>query len=187
MNTTSLIGTTGSLDFNFNPGPLVTQSAYAEILNLIGGGVSGAASLTGNASGSLPGTVTLDNGAAFNDYFQGFTYGSSLMFQVSLYGPALSAPNGTASSGSTFAFSLFSDLAGTVPAFTTDTTDGFGYLIDVNLDGSTTVTNYLYQTTAVPEPSTLGLVVATSLSAFVARAARGRAARPFPVCQIEPI
>ena len=94
--------------------------------------------------------MTFDNGTAFNDYFEGFTYGSTLSFQVSLYGPALSSPDGTSTSGSTFAFSMFSDAAGTMPVLTTDTTDGFAFTIDVNLDGTTTVTNFSAQTTVVP-------------------------------------
>jgi hypothetical protein len=44
----------------------------------------------------------------------------------SLYGPALSAPDADLyNSGSTFAFSMFSDDAGTVPALT-ENTDGCG-------------------------------------------------------------
>ena len=53
--------------------------------------------------------VTFGNGTAFNDFFEGFTYGSKLSFHASLFGPALSSPDGTATSGSTFAFSMFSD------------------------------------------------------------------------------
>jgi len=92
------------------------------------------------------------NGTAFNDYFDGFTLGSTMSCQVSLYGPALSSPDGVSTSGSsTFAFSMFSDAAGTIPALTTDTTDGFAFTVDVNLDGTTTATNFSSQTTVVPE------------------------------------
>ena len=110
--------------------------------------------------------MTFDNGTVFNDYFEGFTFGSTLSFQVSLYGPALSSPDGMSTSGSTFAFSMFSDAAGTIPALTTDTTDGFAFTADVNLDGTTPVTNFSTQTTvipaipAVPEPGTLPLMAA---------------------------
>jgi hypothetical protein len=85
--------------------------------------------------------------------------------QISLYGPALSSPDGTATSGSTFAFSTFSDAAGTMPVLTNNTSEGFAFTIDVNLDGTTTVTNFSAQTTvvpptppAIPEPSTLSLM-----------------------------
>jgi len=164
VNTSSIAGTNGSLDFNFNPGPLVTQAASLQILGFAtgptDGTLAGGPTLTGDITGALPGTLTFDNGTGFNDYFEGFTYGKNLLFDVSLYGPALSSPNGTSTSGSTFAFSMFSNAAGTIPALTTDTTDGFAFKVDVNLDGTTTVTNFSSQTTigVVPEPSTLALL-----------------------------
>jgi hypothetical protein len=166
VDSSSISGTAGSFDFEFNPGPLVTQAASAQILNFTSNGtLAGSPVLTGDVAGSLPGTVTFDNGTAFNDYFEGFTYGSTLSFQVSLFGPALSSPDGTSTSGSTFAFSMFSDAAGTMPVLTNDTVDGFAFTIDVNLDGSTTVANSSAQTTvtpattpSVPEPGTLTLL-----------------------------
>jgi hypothetical protein len=165
VDTSSISGTAGSLDFNFNPGPLVTQSASLQILNFTSDGtLAGSPVLTGDVTGALPGTVMFDNGTAFNDYFEGFTYGSTLSFQVSLFGPALSSPDGTSTSGSAFAFSMFSDAAGTIPALTTATTDGFAFTANVNLDGTTLVTNSSEQTTvvpttpAVPEPGTVPLM-----------------------------
>lgn len=171
VDTSSIFGTAGSLDFNFNPGPLVIQAASLQILNFTSNGtlVNCAANVqgfcpTGDVSGQLPATVTFDNGTVFNDYFDDFTFGSTLSFQVSLYGPALSSPDGTSTSGSTFAFSMFSDRAGTVPVLTSDTTDGFAFTVDVNLDGTTTVNNFSSQTdvvsgtSTVPEPSSLALL-----------------------------
>jgi PEP-CTERM motif len=108
--------------------------------------------------------LTFDNGSAFNDYFDDFTFGTTISFGVSLYGPALSAPDGVSTSGSTFAFSMFSDALGTIPVLTTDTTDGFASTVAVNLDGTTTVTDFSLQTSVVPqtspvpEPSNLVLV-----------------------------
>jgi hypothetical protein len=166
VNTSSVSGTAGSLDFEFNPGPLVTQAASLQILSFASdGSLAGSPALTGNVAGALPATVTFDNGTAFNDYFEGLTYGSTLSFHASLFGPALSVPDGTSTSGSTFAFSMFSDAAGTMPTLTTNTTEGFAFTIDVNLDGTTTVTNFSAQTTVVPattpiipEPNTLLLM-----------------------------
>ena len=144
----------------------MTQSASLQILNFTSNGtLAGSPTLTGDVAGALPGTVNFDNGTAFNDYFEGFTYGSTLSFQVNLFGPALSSPDGTSTSGSTFAFSMFSDAAGTMPTLTTNTTEGFAATIDVNLDGTTTVAISSAQTTvvpasapAIPEPSTLSLM-----------------------------
>lgn len=170
INTSSIAGVAGSLDFNFSPGPLTTQAASLQILGLSSDGTSvGPPALTGDVSGVLPSTLTFDNGTVFNDYFEGFTYGSTLSFDVSLYGPALSSPDGVSTSGSLFAFSMFSDAAGTTPALTNDTTDGFAFIVNVNPDGSTTLTDYSDQTSvgpetsATPEPGSL-LLVASGLA-----------------------
>jgi hypothetical protein len=171
VDTSSIFGTAGSLDFNFNPGPLVTQAASLQIFSFTSDGmVAGSPTLTGDVAGTLPATLTFDNGTGFNDYFEDFTFGSTLSFNVYLYGPALSSSDGVSTSGSTFAFSMFSDAAGTIPALTTDTTDGFAVTVDVNLDGSTTVNNFSMQTTVipvtstVPEPSTRGLILGTIIA-----------------------
>jgi len=168
VNTSSITGTMGSLDFQFNPGPLTTQSASLQILDFTSDGtLAGSPSLTGDVSGALPATLTYDNGTQYNDFFEDFTYGTTLSFEVSLYGPALSSPDGVSTSGSIFAFSMFSDPAGTVPVLTTDTVDGFAATLNVNLGGTTTVTDPSTETsvaalTATPEPASL-LLLATGL------------------------
>jgi len=79
--------TAGALDFEFNPGPLVTQAASLQILKFTSDGtLTGNPVLTGDIAGKLPGTLTFNNGTAFNDYFSGFTYGSTLSFEASLDG-----------------------------------------------------------------------------------------------------
>jgi hypothetical protein len=180
MNTSSISGTAGSLDFQFNPGPLVSQATSLEILNVTTtGAFAGAPFLSGDVSGGpLPMVVTLDNLTPFNDYFQGFTFGSSLVFDIRFFGPAVNTPDGTSSSGSTFAFSMFSDAAGTMPTLTTDLTDGFAALANINLDGDISVTNFSIATTVtpvsvVPEPGSLALI-ATALALLVALWRRDR-------------
>lgn len=159
VNTASVSGTTGSLDFQFNPGPLVSAAATLQILNFSSNGTLNPPPFpTGDATGTLPGTLSFDNLTAFNDYFEAFKYGTMLSFGVSMS----SVAGGT--SGSAFAFSMFSDAAGTMPTLTTDTTDGFAFTIGVNTNGSTTVTSFSSQTTVVPavatvpEPDSLTLV-----------------------------
>jgi hypothetical protein len=188
IDTSSITGTAGSLDFNFNPGPLVTQFAQLQILNFTSdGALAGACPCTtGDVTGQLPSTLSFDNGTPFNDYFDDFTYGTTISFALSLYGPALDSPDGVSTSGSTFAFSMFSDAAGTMPVLTNDTTDGFAFTVDVNLDGSTTVTNYSAQTgvvgagsSSVPEPGTLALSVTglACLAMIAQRASHSTGAR----------
>ncbi len=165
VNTSSISGTAGSLDLNFNPGPFATQSASLQILGFNSdGSLADTPSLTGDVAGTLPSTLTFDNGGGFNDYFTGFTYGSKLSFKVSFYGPALSAPDEVSTSGSAFSFSMFSDAAGTIPILTSDTVSGFAFTVNVNLDGTTTLANSSAQTTVLPataatsEPTTAPLI-----------------------------
>jgi hypothetical protein len=98
VNTSSIAGTMGALDFQFNPGPLITQPASLQILDFTSNGSLAACALnfqgfcpTGDVTGTLPSTVTFNNDTAFNDYFDDFTYGTFISFDVSLYGPALSS------------------------------------------------------------------------------------------------
>src|ERR1019366_4129237 len=99
VDTSSISGTAGSLDFNFNPGPLVTQAASLQILNFVSDGslANCAANVqgfcpTGDVSGTLPATLTFDNGTGFNDYFDGFTFGTTISFQLDFGGPAINSP-----------------------------------------------------------------------------------------------
>jgi hypothetical protein len=145
VNTSSVLGDAGSLDFQFDPGPLLSEPATLQILSFASNGtLSPPAFPTGDVTGTLPGTLSFDNLTAFNDYFEDFRYGSTLSFEVSIS----SAAGGT--SGSAFGFSMFSDAAGTIPALTTDTTNGFAAIIGVNTDGSTTVTDFSMQTAVTP-------------------------------------
>jgi hypothetical protein len=158
VDTSSLAGQVGSLDFQFDPGVFSTQEANLQILNFTSGGVLDPLALgaqtIGDVSGTLPGTLTFDNGSFVNDFFEDFTFGSTLTFVASFYGPALTAPDGISGSGTSFAFSMFSDPDGTIPAFTANTLDGFAVTTDVNLDGTTSVSNFSSQTTVskVPAP-----------------------------------
>ncbi len=135
---------------------------------------------TGDVSGTLPATLTFDNSTPFNDYFEGFTFGTSIAFNVRLYGPAVNSPDGISTSGSTFAFSMFSDPAGTTPLLTSDTADGFAFTLDVNLDGTTTNQNFSPQTTValagtgIPEPATLELLEAAMAAVALLRFCKAR-------------
>ncbi len=173
VDTSSISGAAGSLDLNFNPGPLVTQSATLQVTGFASdGSLTGSCACMGDVTGQLPGSVTFDNGTGLNDYFQGFTFGTALSFNLTFSGPALTAPDGAFTSGSTFAFSLFSDSDGASPVLTSDTTDGFAFLIDVNTDGSTTPTNFSSVTALQQTPEPGSWLLVTPLAAWLLR--RGR-------------
>lgn len=135
VNTSSLNGEGGNLDFQFNPGNSSAEAATAVITNFqaLGGTLALSNVLTGDASGLLPGTLTLDNGTAYNDAFQGLTYGTSISFDLTLSGSALNSPSGSV--GSSFAFSLY-DSSGFTPLLTTDP-NGSVVTVNVNPDGTT--------------------------------------------------
>lgn len=161
VDTSTISGTIGFLDFQFNPGPLGSQSAFADILNFSGGTLMGPPAITGDVTGALPGIVSLNNDTLFNDYFQQFKFGPAITFGLLLGGPALNNPGGFAS-GSTFGFGMF-DATGTQPLLTSDP-NGFTFTIDVNLDGTTTVLNsstgnpQVAHITPEPEPAPLVLL-----------------------------
>jgi len=158
INTSTINLTHGSLDLQFNPGPGTFQPATAALTGLSGGTPDGAPSVIGDVIGTLP-VVSFDNGTFFNDYFDGYTYGSSLTFHLTLCGPAMNSPNGTSTSGSSFVLSLFSDLNGTVPVLSSDTTTGIGIEFDINTNGSVAVTNNIQgATVTVPEPGSIALL-----------------------------
>ena len=143
VNTSSVSGTSGFLDFQFNGGNTPFQPATAKIESFasVGGVVIGAPSDSGGVSGALPGTVTMTNSAALNEVFQGFKYGSSFSFLVVLSGPALDSPNGTSNSGTTFGLGLYDGMQN--PILTDQgNVSGFAGLIDIHVDGSVTTTAF---------------------------------------------
>ena len=167
VDTSAISGQNGNLDFQFNPGGSNAEGATVTVSSFqsIGGILSQPAVLTGDAAGSLPAALTLNNGTAYNDVFQGFAYGNSLQFNLTLSGQALDMPGGAF--GSSFALSLY-DAAGITPLLTTDPN---GSVLTVNLAANamtsaqtfpqspTNDTPVAVAINAVPEPSSMLLVV----------------------------
>ncbi len=172
VDTHTVTGTTGYLDFQFNLGPLVTQPATVQILNFQGGTyIGGTQQLTGGASGGpLPSTITLVNSSSFDDAFEGVSLGNSLSFLLDFGGPAVNSPNGTATSTSEFLFSMFSDVNGTVPLLTGDPNGLLGS-VTVNLDGTLKTQSSSSNLGFVPEPAAFwmlggGLSILAALRRF---------------------
>ena len=180
LNTASLTGTVGSLDFLFNPGGTDSQNAAVQVTGFTTtGALAGTAQDTGGGAGTLPGTLTIANTGSNNDVFQGITFGSTLSFFATFSGPAITSPTG-AGAASTFAFSLF-DAAGANTLLGTNP-DGSVLDLTVNPDGSQTVvsgsTALTVTAAPVPEASSalsLGLLLASGVGGLAA--ARRRRAR----------
>ena len=105
----------GAIEFQLNPGatPPGALPLTATISNLMGGTANGTPTNTGNVTGALPGTVTLVNSTAFNDYFQGAPTGfvqlrDIAVFCTGLKRSGLDMPDPT-KSGTTFCLSLWAD------------------------------------------------------------------------------
>jgi hypothetical protein len=187
VDTSSLNGQMGYLDFQFNPGGAGALAAAATVSTFATDGAlqPGAPlnSISGDVSGALPGTLTLGNSTAFNDYFEGVTYGNHVNFELTLSGPAI-GNSGTV--GSSFAFSLY-DSTGSMPLLTTDP---FGSVLTVNAnaDGTTSVETFpqspnnptpVATASAVPEPSSLVLAaMVLPVGVMTWRRMRGRSLQP---------
>jgi hypothetical protein len=170
INTSAINGAAGYLDLQFNPGALPgTQSATATVQGFTSDGTLGVPSLTGDVAGALPGTLSFDNQTVFNDDFQALVFGNTISFELTLSGAAVTGPDGTSTSGSSFGIGLW-DGTGINPLLTSDP-DGFVGIVDLNLDGSgtpstfptdtggpTVVTLAPEATTVIPEPSSIVLI-----------------------------
>jgi hypothetical protein len=165
IDTSSVSGTYGYVDLEFNPGNSTTQAATAGILNFEPAGMLDGTSIqtSGDFLGTLPGPLTAVNDTAYNDYFEGLTFGSVLSFMLTLSGPAISDPNGTSTAGTTFGVGFYDASQNSI---LTGDSSGFAAEVNINLDGSTTPTVFdsasggpsVATIQAVPEPASFGLV-----------------------------
>jgi|SRR5208283_2628405 len=142
VNTSSINGTAGYIDLQFNPGISSTGSASATITNFTSDATLGAVTLTGGATGALPGTVTINNSSTsgYNDYLQALTFGNTINFVVDLSGAGVT--------GNSFAIS-FLNSAQTASLLTNDPSgNGYAATIDVNPNAAV-VSNLSSQTNVV--------------------------------------
>lgn len=191
VNTSSISGTMGFLDLQLDPGP-GADAAQASVFAFSTNGSLYSSPLNGNtgdATGTLPGTVVLQNGTIFNDSFQGVDFGTSILFDVSFSGTAISSPSGT-NAGSTFSVGLYDSTASN-PLLTDDPSGAvalanigpygsFSFTGTPNADGGpsvVTITPLNTSPSPVPEPSTYVLMLSGCAALFLIRrklrAARG--------------
>ena len=165
VDTSSVSGTTGYLDFQFNPNNPTSQAAVASITGFTGGTLGAVVPpLDPNITGTLPALMTMNNSAALVEAYQVFTYGPSFSFFVALSGPAIDTPNGTATAGTTFGLGLYDSSS---VAILTSNFNGFAFQAQINLLGNparvtpTAFPNGANPTVVtfaeVPEPGAMGL------------------------------
>lgn len=174
VNTPTLVGDPGYVDFQFNSGGADADAGSATI-TLFSGATPGTDFPIGDVTGSLPGTVTINNTPGLNDLFQAVTFGSEILFRVTIDGPVLNSFDPLSTSGSTFTFSMFADDQVT-PLLTNDPA-GFALTIDVGPLGALTVNDLsqrgVIELAEVPEPSTAALLL-TGAALIAARLRRRR-------------
>jgi hypothetical protein len=174
VDTSSLAGQTGWLDFQFNPGDITAPSATATVAAFAtsGGALLPSATFTGDVAGSLNGAMTLGNSQYFNDLLQAFTFGTKLSFSVNL-----DLPNpdfNPAAPGTAFGLSFYDTDYNSLIA---DPVWGAALVMNLKGDGatevlaqSTPVSLSATAPTPVPLPGALGLLFAgVSMLAGVAR------------------
>lgn len=87
VDTSSLIGTLGFMDLQFNPGDITSPAANAVLTNLQGDLIfSGTTVVDGSVSGALPPIITFTNDTAFNVILQPATFGNSFGFTIDFSG-----------------------------------------------------------------------------------------------------
>jgi hypothetical protein len=176
MNTSSINGDAGSLDFSLSSGAGSDQSLTATVSDFVGGSYGGLQSIDGTVSGGpvtsgLAATIgPVPDASGLNDDFEDFNYGNTLSFLVSLSGPALTAPDGNATSPYEFDFFTYSDQAGSIPVLTSDP-NAISGKIDISPEGivtSSAVSSDLTLTPS-PEPGTVWLFACAIGAAFLVR------------------
>ena len=94
VNTSSISGTNGSLEFQYNPAmtPTTTSTAVVSPFSTVGGTISPTTEVNGSVTGSLASQpLTLTANTPFNDILENFKFGTSLTFNVTLSSTALVA------------------------------------------------------------------------------------------------
>jgi hypothetical protein len=175
VNTAALMGDAAgpfSLDFQLNDGSGTgdgNNTATISNFTFGGGGATGSASLLGGATGDLTSGVTLTDNTPFNEFYQGFTAGGTLGFDVSL---TLNPDAGLTPDA--FVFAILDNNLMNIP-----TTGSGDSLLLINIGGAApaiqtgaSISPAGVSVTVVPEPSALAYA-ALGLALACVRARRG--------------
>lgn len=155
IDTSSVLGIPGLVFLQFNPGS-DSHVAVAAVENFNGFGATlGSPIYTGDAAGELELAVILNNTEPLNQVEQPITFGSNFLFRLVLEWP--DPPTGTAPSTFGVFFISLADIT-PIPILTNDPS-GAAMLVDLFPDGTTSEHLGPFAT-AVPEPSSVALVLA---------------------------
>lgn len=159
VDTSGLSGSAAQIALDFIGGP--SPANTVTISNFFTDGLLGVQTPTGGATGSLPGTVTLNDGSSFfNEQLAAITLGNYFSFQVDTtnLGPT------TASFPDEFSLFLYDGSFNSL--ITTSDPTGANAIVTIDLTGGTTTSNTIYTSAAtlgspapaaVPEPASIVL------------------------------
>ena len=172
IDTSTLAGTSGAIDLQFNPGPNTFQSATVTVSAFQGAGSTSAQKIGSVTGGPLPNPLTINNTQALNEDLESIVFGNSLNLTLDFSGIAINTPGSSnPQSGSVFTLGLFSDAAATMPILTYDP-DGAIFRQIINPGGQFVTQVISPQASLVPEPSCVALVGLAGFGLMAWRARR---------------
>lgn len=117
IDTSSLNGARGAIEFQLNPGP-GTYDEGAVTIEFLGLTQHPNASVSGDVKFSP--TFTIGNSRAFNDFFAGATFGTSMTVRLLFTGPMVDNPTAGRTAGTDFTLSIYKNEQGSATALTND-------------------------------------------------------------------
>ena len=181
IDTSSIAGTTGSVDFQWNLGA-VNSLLTASVASFSNGSMltSAPVLLSGAFTGSLASGYSLnfDGASAFNYVYQDMTFGSSISFMLTLPDTAPAQSDPTSDSG----FFVAVLDANQASALTTTSADNQALAFTLQASSAPTFEAYTSLATvasvsAVPDPATLALMVSGLIGLIGMNALRRRSAK----------
>ena len=167
INTSSLVGVSGSLDLQLNPGASDAQPVQVQIGHFSTDATLNREVVDGAVSGSLSSVLVLNNTAALNAWLQSLVFGSHIAFTLDINAPL------TAGSGSTFAALLWDANFNPLLAAA-----GEDAALRINLAPASApvwISSSAVAVSAVPEPAiAYSLLAGLGLVGFVVQRARRR-------------